>query len=331
MGFTCIYRRPVTTNAQPQDQFRYSDMESRLQAVENMLQQVTANHSNANSEPPSEGTLRWDSGYGNIQNTSQARVSLVDGSFEDSVDGMGSITFAGEAVSHCFGPSSNSAFAARLMRLLASKRRAQGQLAVGEPASTQDLSAAISRPSSPLLPNGDFPQKLSDALYLPPREEVLRLVERFFATTGAFFPYINKNALIETINNYAANSSLALRKSWLSLLNAIMAIGTSLTLTDSQDIAFDEARANRFLQRAMDLSPWLTSNSANLETVQALAVMTQYSEGTCRSAQTWRLHGVLVQAAYQIGLHLDNDTPNLPRLERETRRRTWYMCFVLDR
>ena len=40
-----------------------------------------------------------------------------------------------------------------------------------------------------------------------------------------------------------------------------------------------------------------------------------------------------MQAAYNIGLHVEDGTMTLDitPLEREMRRRTWYMCLVLDR
>ena len=71
----------------------------------------------------------------------------------------------------------------------------------------------------------------------------------------------------------------------------------------------------------------------SLRIVQGLAVLTQYAEGTSCSAQTWKLHGLLMQAAFNIGLHVEDasTTPDMTPLEREMRRRTWYMCLVLDR
>ena len=61
--------------------------------------------------------------------------------------------------------------------------------------------------------------------------------------------------------------------------------------------------------------------------------MVQYAESTSYSAQTWKLQGLMMQAAYNIGLHIeDADMLNaITPLEREVRRRTWYMCVVLDR
>ena len=59
--------------------------------------------------------------------------------------------------------------------------------------------------------------------------------------------------------------------------------------------------------------------------------MTQYLQGTSRSAQTWRLHGLLVQTALQIGVHTKENMAKFSPLQGEIRKRTWYTCVVLDR
>lgn len=59
--------------------------------------------------------------------------------------------------------------------------------------------------------------------------------------------------------------------------------------------------------------------------------MTQFLQGTQRSAQTWNLHGLTVKAALQLGLHTSSSYTKFTSLEREIRKRTWYGCVVLDR
>ena len=59
--------------------------------------------------------------------------------------------------------------------------------------------------------------------------------------------------------------------------------------------------------------------------------MTQYLQGSSKSAQTWRLHGLLVQAAFQLGVHSEDTQNKFSVIEKEIRRRTWYTCVVLDR
>jgi hypothetical protein len=59
--------------------------------------------------------------------------------------------------------------------------------------------------------------------------------------------------------------------------------------------------------------------------------MTQYRQGTQHSEQAWNLHGLAVRAAFQIGLFSRSSLQDLPPLEAEIRRRTFWGCVILDR
>ena len=59
--------------------------------------------------------------------------------------------------------------------------------------------------------------------------------------------------------------------------------------------------------------------------------MTQYLQGTKKSVQTWTIHGLAVKAAFSIGLHSPAAYRNLGVHERETRKRAWWGCVLLDR
>ena len=307
MGFVCTYRRPAATVTHP-DPSRFSQIERRLAMMEDMLQSLS--RPCGGGQVPDERT--------------PSELPVSSGAGEDSVDGLGTMTFAGEAVSQFFGPSSNSAFAALIMRVTITRQRAPGVVAGKAP-------PMISRPSSP-PPRGSLEGTATSNLYfVPSRNEVVQLADRFFTLTGGFFPYIDRTSFMDTIREGELYSSATTRRSWLSLLNAILACGMSAGLFESQDVRADEEQSHVYFQRALELSPWTTSSIANLETVQALAVMTQYLQGTSRSAPTWRLHGHLVQAAFQMGLHFEDSMLEMTPLEREIRRRTWYMIFNIDR
>ena len=265
---------------------------------------------------------------------------------ESTVDGMSSITFANESSSGYFGPSSNSAFIGYVARALASGAET---LSDGRN-SSRDLTSNMSRPASPPLPaNRKGPEPINP-YRLPPRAEILRLVDKFFSFTGHFFPYISKTSVLQMVDEVEITMFSGVRKSWVCLLNAILAIGTSLDVDSTRQTKFQEAESDVFFQRALALSPLTPSNTDNLETgefdqvtapdlstilmtltVQALAVMTQYLQGTSKSTQTWRLHGLLVQAAFQVGVHAKDVSEKRSAFEQESRARTWYTCVVLDK
>lgn len=66
--------------------------------------------------------------------------------------------------------------------------------------------------------------------------------------------------------------------------------------------------------------------------VQALVLAMQYVQGTQDCAHTWAILGRLVNASFQVGMHQTPPTFMLgDRLKIELRKRTWWMCFLMDK
>ena len=274
MGFQCVYRRPLNANNRNSTSGYNSQLENRLQAVEDLLQSVIGG-----------GDRRHDQGDSHLSTRSSRWPVRNDGEYstgdsvlnpewseryasnvppEDTVDGMGVITFADEAKSDYFGPSSNSAFFGHVARALASCTHTNTQ----REASSRDLTANLSRPVSPPLPSTRPKPKAMHPYILPSRAEILRLVDLFFANTGQFFPYIHKKTIVNMVEELDVVRCTGIRKSWLCLLNAILAIGTSLDVDNGRPIRSRESESDIFLQRALTLSPWTISKTANLETCE---------------------------------------------------------------
>lgn len=182
---------------------------------------------------------------------------------DDTVDGMGSIIFAGESSSGFFGPSSNSSFFSNIARALVA---GTGTMPEGKDFS-RDLAGNMSRPPSPPLQSRADPSPVNP-YKLPPRPEILRLIEIFFSFTGRFFPYISRNNLTQMVEELDMVRFSGIRKSWLCLLNAVLAMGTSLDRDSERQVKFREEESDVFFQRALILSPWTISNTANLETCE---------------------------------------------------------------
>ena len=275
MGFACVYRRPVgpaATRQPASDPSRVLQMENRLHMIEALLQQMSrgANgHRNAGADMP--------------HHTAPTVAFQPPAAEADSVDGMGAITFAGEAVSHYFGLSSNSAFAAQISRAVKATHLAPpaiqpsavnasvgdnqshvgaGVAANGHTGSTLST-ITLSRPASPF---GRQPRKTADLLHLPQSGEMLRLVQAYFAHAGGYFPFVDKAAIVRFVQQVDSSVASNTRRPFLCLVNAVLACGMSLTLTDSYEVQADEAQAAVYLEKAYALSPWVTSNTANLET-----------------------------------------------------------------
>lgn len=62
-----------------------------------------------------------------------------------------------------------------------------------------------------------------------------------------------------------------------------------------------------------------------------MLLMTQFLQGSQRSVRTWTIHGLTVNAAFQLGLQSEEALNRFEPLEREIRLRTWHHCVMLDR
>ena len=284
LGFECVYRGPA-----PAPRFAPHDMQSvekRLQKFEDVLMGIAKNQQMANDTgnllrytaqqqasnyvgaPALEDPSALASSnllYLQMEQASAQRdrstTKLWPMAQEDTVDGMGSIIFADESSSGFFGPSSNSAFFGNIARVLSLSVRTMPD--GREP--TRDLAGTLSRPPSPPAQNRGASRPVN--LYkLPSRAEISRLIDIFFSFTGHFFPYVSKTSLTEMVEELEMTRFSSVRKSGLCLLNAVFAMGTSLDGETGRDRKSRETEADVFFQRALALSPWSISNTANMET-----------------------------------------------------------------
>jgi Fungal Zn(2)-Cys(6) binuclear cluster domain len=284
LGFDCVYKGPAPA---PRLQMReMQSMEKRLQKFEDLLLSIAskqpgndniaatvrfaaqpdASSSGAASVAQDSSTLAFSSLNGFQQGQSRTQrdepsSNLWSATQEDTVDGMGSIIFADERSSGFFGPSSNSSFFSNIARALASATNTMPE----SKDFSRDLAGNMSRPASPPLQSRVDTSHVNP-YKLPSRTEILRLIEIFFSFTGQFFPYLSKRDITESVEELDLLRFSGVRKSWLCLLNAVLAMGTSLDSESGRQVKSREAESDVFFQRALILSPWTISNTANLET-----------------------------------------------------------------
>lgn len=184
--------------------------------------------------------------------------------------------------SQSLGPSSNIAFTRNIRRALYAllSRQSSRQQAHPDARSYRvDIphrpSLDVSRPSTP-TPNGQTSRPPAgesgnletgyDYLRLPPDDEMDALVTRFFVDTGILFPFVHNPTFMDTYNRVKANNFRKFRRSWLGLLNAILAMAT-VTSASSNITAIDRAaKAELFYMRAKTLCLDQMFNGATLET-----------------------------------------------------------------
>lgn len=290
------------------------DLKSRLDSMESALRSVLAGMtSNRRDEDQGVSPTSWHGQQGNSESsavldavmdasttplsfnaTRQTYASAnpsreVTNPQEDTVDGMGLVTFAHEDASIFFGlfnvhpavapgaisylslgPTSNSAFLRHIKQAILGYSSTLPPNRQGRPGVVNI--SDVSRPLSPRLQphwrsDSDFSSRSPRNAYdLPPRWKINGLVNAFFARPGMLFPYIYKKWILCGLEHAQEAPLRSVRRSWLCLLNTIMAFSTILgdSSRDSIETSFTEAEA--FLQRALQLLPDLAVETANFET-----------------------------------------------------------------
>ncbi|KAK1783149.1 fungal-specific transcription factor domain-containing protein [Copromyces sp. CBS 386.78] len=255
-----------------------------------------------------------------------------------NVDGMGEVqlTDDGENCAY-FGPSSNVALVRQLSLALSraqtqtSRSRAMPMTSVASlPSSSRYSALQQSRSESGQRePSNDGANvggsRPQTGHHVPPEPEATNLIHEWFSTIGLFFPVIHQDTFMSTYHDLRKKGFMGARRVWLALLYMIIA---SVYRTDSPSTPSETSAetSERYFQWAKDL----VLISSSLETVQLLCLMIEYLHGSSQSAQLWTLHSLAVKAALQIGLHSADASRHLTLLEREMRKRTWFLIVMND-
>jgi transcriptional regulatory protein GAL4 len=116
-------------------------------------------------------------------------------------------------------------------------------------------------------------------------------------------------------------------RTWNLVLYTVLALG-AWTIGDEHDHGeFNEMfyrKASSFWQ---DQSIF---ESANLATVQALVLLSNYAQKRNKPNTGWNYLGLAVRMAVSLGLHRELPEWNITLLQREMRRRVWWGLFIFD-
>jgi hypothetical protein len=177
---------------------------------------------------------------------------------EDSIDGMGAVTFMPEEDCAFFGPSSNITLLRDISRAVARIGRtgtpwapspvtqqpdaveaAPGKIAIASPPSSLRYSFSDPYNSSARMNNN---QKVN--IYaLPPEPLARELIRRYFFNTGQLFPYIHQQTFLGKYNQMKKDNFRGVRRMWLGLLNVVFAMATSVSLSPDGQVSGAARRA----------------------------------------------------------------------------------------
>ncbi|KAL2393537.1 Transcription factor FBD3 [Exophiala dermatitidis] len=351
LGSECHYEQQGTANSLTVGRSYISQLETRLATIEDNIKRLQNGQSITQPRSPKSPQCRrgglpgskdtpTDDGSNGPQIPShmlyQNNAELGDlDTAEDSIDGMGAIKFTDEEDCGYFGPSSNIAFV-RHISLAMARGTAAGQAAPSQPARRSITGTmSVSRPhyvkdQTPQI--GVNPSRRGINIYaLPSEARTWALIKEYFQKTGQLLPFIHEESFCDTYFQMKRNHFTLARRTWLGLLNIIMAMGTTLSVEGNMSSEERIEESDVYYQRANALCDKESRRNISLELVQYLLIQGQYLQGTQKSVQAWTVHGLAITTAFQLGLHSPRTNSEFPALEAEIRKRVWFGCILLDR
>jgi hypothetical protein len=157
--------------------------------------------------------------------------------------------------------------------------RAMARLNYSSHAETQSLSdriqasdpntVKIAKPNPPATVARDVAprQEFIGYNYLPPEAETERLIQSYFSSTGTFFPYIHAQSFMETYRQMKQHGfRVTIRRSWLALLNMILAMATACEQGQHSAETQPTAKSDVYFERAQALCREQIFHSTTFET-----------------------------------------------------------------
>lgn len=193
-------------------------------------------------------------------------------------------------------------------------------------------------PTSPERSDSGVEVRASSAL---PDDELLRhLCELYFEHLNIWCPILHRQTIQNMLNDPSGRDEAD-----NVLLHAIVAA----TLRFSNDIALSEARRKHMHQASKDLVLLYGMDNCSLRALQALTILTQDRIGSSHGTPTLNLLALITRSAMRLGLNKEGDVsfraphitdhiagvtlapPPKTWLEAESRRRLFWMVYLLDR
>ena len=166
------------------------------------------------------------------------------------------------------------------------------------------------------------------ALVLPPRRTADHLVDLYFKYVHTLFPWLHEpsfRAQYEGLWITQPDAASDDDPLFYCLLNLVLALGCQFSTLFESSIHSGDT----FFNRAKTLLGFSIFDVGTLKVVQALLLMGIYLQSTNRPNRCWNVMGMGIRVAQGLGLHIEPSGGDL--VERETRRRAWWGCVLMDR
>ncbi|OJD35424.1 fungal specific transcription factor domain protein [Diplodia corticola] len=173
-------------------------------------------------------------------------------------------------------------------------------------------------------------RRFSQYAQLPPMEDVLSLVADFFAGVNNLLPLYHEHTFMQHL--YENLSRPAESAGWLASINTVLALGHISRLRTTFISQEQEREAWKYMKNAMAIQSELPALDFDLLSVQALIGMTIFMLLTsCNSQMPSMMLATAIRVAQGIGLHVDCNDPRMSEMDKEQRRRVFWISYIFDR
>ncbi|BFZ63151.1 hypothetical protein YB2330_004271 [Saitoella coloradoensis] len=176
--------------------------------------------------------------------------------------------------------------------------------------------------------NYDASPQLPDPYELPTKEVADRYVEVYSSTIHIAYPFICKSTFFATYDSLWSGATWD--NTWLASFNMIIAIGAYYEAVQGKGPIDGVDHSVYFIRSRMLMNDIF--ELANLSMVQYELLASFYLLITNRVNRSWTVLGLAIRMGQSLGLNLDcSKAKGFTLVERETRSRCWYSCYVLER
>ncbi|KAK6819309.1 hypothetical protein RU639_008038 [Aspergillus parasiticus] len=338
LGLECLYEPSESVTNVIVRKGYVSDLEQRVTSLEHKLQRLNDAFRGHLSPCPSNYPWHATSSLPAPGAATRARETHATGLEEPqdedaSTNGM-AMTFVEEQSSAFFGESSNINFTQLLLRGIAAAHQPSPAVASAgdkDYALRENIIASVSQ-GQPYHPVAAPSNHLdSSPTTLPSVEEMDSLLDIYFDTAGAVFPFIHEDTMRKTYTECRLNGFTRARRTWLGILNMMFAMASSFDRDHVASAKKRFERSNIFYKRALELCSDLSRRVISLEMVHYLLLIVIHCQGTQRSVQAWNNHGLVIRSAIALGLHSESIGQAVHPINEEYRRRTWAVIYCLDK
>ncbi|KFY15564.1 hypothetical protein V492_01905 [Pseudogymnoascus sp. VKM F-4246] len=147
-------------------------------------------------------------------------------------------------------------------------------------------------------------------------------IDAYFQYYHTTYPFLHEQTFRA---QYAGQSPRPRGETWPILLNTVLALGA--WNVGGEESTLDDTFYHEVNSHSQDNSVF---EVGNLALVQALALLSNYTQKRNKPNTGWNYLGLAVRMALSLGLHKEFPGWKISDLQREMRRRVWWGVYVFD-